>query len=84
MFWISIPSRHKLGGAVIANLWTPPTQAMLKATEIIRTVHKLSNMTTLHGGGGGGRYFVLSFGNCPNIFGQDCSLRVHNPDYTTL
>ena len=45
---------------------------MLIATEIIGTVHQHSNMTTLHevgGGGGGGRglYFVLSFGNRPNI-----------------
>ena len=50
---------------------------MLIATEIIQTVHKHSNMTTLHGGWGGGggaaaRYFVLNFGNRPIIFGQDC------------
>ena len=54
----------------------PLPQAMLKATEINRTVHKHSNLTTLHGGGGGGEggYFVLSFGICPDIFGQDCRL----------
>ena len=66
-------SRHKLGGAIIANFWKPPLpQAMLKATKINRTVHKHSNLTTLHGGGGVGRYFVLSFGICLDIFGQDC------------
>ena len=48
-------------------------QAMLKATELIWTVLKLNNMTTLYGGGGTGRYFALKFENCPTIFGQDCS-----------
>ena len=68
-------SRHKLGGAIIANFWKPPLpQTMLKATEINRTVHKHSNWTTLPGGGGAGRYFVLSCGICPDIFGQDCPI----------
>ena len=46
---------------------------MLIATEIIRTVHKPSNMTTLQGcgGGGGGVVFRVEFENPPNIFGQD-------------
>ena len=39
------------------------------ATEIIRTVHKHSNTTTLHGGGGEERYFEFNFRNRPDIFG---------------
>ena len=46
---------------------------MLIATEIMRTEDKHSNRETLHGGGGGGSYFVLSFENGPDFFGQDCS-----------
>ena len=45
---------------------------MLIAIEIIQTVHKHSKMTVLDRGGEVFR-FVLSLGNCPNIFGQDCS-----------
>ena len=48
---------------------------MMIATKIIRTVDKHSNRKTLHGGGEGGGYFVLSFENCPDIFGRDCSLK---------
>ena len=47
--------------------------AKLIATEIIRTVHKHSNMTTSHGDGGEGRGWVfrVEFGSRPNIFGLD-------------
>ena len=50
---------------------------MLMATETIRSVHKHSNMATLHvgrWGGGGGGYFVLNFGNGPDLLCQDCRL----------
>ena len=43
-----------------AMLKATESQAMLKATEINRTVHKHSNLTTLHGGGGQGCSLVLS------------------------
>ena len=76
MMMMMITSRHKLCGAIIANFWKILLlqTILMKDSQIIRTVHKRSNMTTLHGGGGAGRYFVLSSGNCPKIFGQDCSL----------
>ena len=45
---------------------------MLSATGIIRTVNKLSIVTTLLGGGGAGEQFVINFANRPIIFGQDC------------
>ena len=72
VFWISITTRHKLGGAVIANFCKPLPPP--SPTNNVDRNHKHSNRTTLNGRGRGraGRYFVLSFGNCPNIrFGQD-------------
>ena len=59
VFWISVASRHKLGGAIIANFWKPPLpRAMLK-------VHKHSNLTTLHGGG---EVFRVEFWNLSRYF----------------
>ena len=57
----------------LCNFWKAPSpQTMLSATGIIRTVDKLSIVTTLLRGGVAGEQFVINFANRPIIFGQDC------------
>ena len=63
-----------LSGAVNTNFWKLPLlPGMLIATEIILKTHQHDNTAWGLRGGGGGEYFMLSFGNDPNIFGQECS-----------